>query len=148
MAILHKHTSFASPISILTPNSLANNGRTNQSTAVDNDLTANQQLYFDVEGVFAWGSAPTDGSVMRLYYFPSIDGGTTYPIGDSSNPPSLSQLVATFVLTAQTAQRIVIPNLLMPAGKTKFLLENLSGQALSGSGNTVRIALHAQQTTS
>jgi hypothetical protein len=151
MAIIHKHTALATPITLLTGaaiNSLANNARTLGATAIDNDLASNRQLLGDFELTLSFAVAPTADSVVKLFLKASIDGGVTYPTGSGSVIPSPSLLVATFVLTAQTSQIIVVTDVPMPAGKSLPLLENLSGQAFGSSGNTLRVALHAQQTVS
>lgn len=118
-------------------NSLANNALSAASSAV----SGNRDIYADFELVLA-SLSPAAPNYCNLYILEAVDG-TNYPAATASvlrNQPA--QLLCTFPLdlTAATAQRVVVRNVLIPPGNFKVALDNQAGIGLASSGNTVKMS--------
>lgn len=112
------------------------------SSAFDNTsglyLWALFELYID-----SFGSAPTAGELVNIYFADSIDG-SNYADGAAGSPASDlngSHFVFAFSVRNEAgAQRIMIPNpIVIPPVKFKVLLVNKTGQTFAASGNTLKI---------
>lgn len=123
-------------------NSLANNAAAISASAITNTTELDQ--YADFELVFQHGSAPTADTTHDLYLVRSVDG-TNYEDSSSSRPPAMGS-VGSFVCDNTTsAQRKVIPSILLPPGDHKIMLVNKSGQAMASSANTLKALVYNQQ---
>lgn len=118
-------------------NSLANNGSSAASSAIDN--TTALDMWADLElNLGTFGSAPSAGAYVEIYLIPSVDG-TNYADGSSSVAPAQELLVGAFSVRANTAaQRLALRGVPVPPGLFKFLAINKTGQAMNASGNTLK----------
>lgn len=131
----------SNPFSVMTTelNSLASTG-TATSAAVDNS----SDLYTegDFELVITYGTNPTAGSVIELYLARSVDGGSNY----EAVPPAGGVVGAFSLIASTSAQRIIIPNVVLPAGFFKaYVVAKTTGQTAAASGNTLRLMKYTQQ---
>jgi hypothetical protein len=139
----------ASGVDILTTelNSLANNAGSAPSTAVPND-TGNVDLdfYVDLELTVTFGSAPTDGFAVECYVVRQIDG-SNYEDASSSGPivPRNGFVGSFLVRNVTTAQRIIIPGVVLPPRDFKLMVVNKTGQAFPASGSKVRGYFYKEQ---
>ncbi len=144
---LQKHTAVSASSTLLTTemNSLATGNRTNASAAVDNDGSSNRYLFGTFELVCTFGSAPTAGRTVDLYFLPTLDG-TNYADGSSSVVPSDSGYVGSFAVRAvNTAQRLLLTGVPLPPTDFKVIVANNSGQTMAASGNTLKIVMSAYE---
>lgn len=122
-------------------NSLANNASV-ASSAIDNSSARHRFALCEL--VVTYGTNPTAGSSCGLYVLPSVDG-TNYPDFTSGSEPD-NALVALFPLLVNTsAQRIVIPRIVVPPGLFKLGLKNGAGQTMAASGNTLKYNLFSEE---
>jgi hypothetical protein len=142
-------TSFVlgSQTSVLTTelNSLANNAL-NISAAFDNTYGAagNGYVLADVELVVQFGTNPTAGTGIAVWFLQSQDG-TNYEDGDASTTPARRPDLVIPVRAVTTAQRI-IRRVNLPPGKLKVLAKNDgTGQAFAASANTLKIRPYTYQ---
>ncbi len=136
-------------------NSLANNALVVSSVGgssgiFDNTIgdsgVSNGYLLGDVEGHFAaFGTAPTAFTCLSLWFLQTIDG-TNYEDGSSSLTPARAPDVVIPFQNSTNAQRCILHNVPLPAGKFYVLAQNAgSGQAMASSGSTVKIRPYTPQ---
>jgi hypothetical protein len=126
-------------------NSLANNSLA-LGAAFDNTQgqTGDGYTLCDVELVVTYGTAPTASTACSLWLLATQDG-TNYEDGGSSTTPARFPDLTIPLQAVTTAQRIVRRTWL-PWGKWKPLLKNDgTGQAMSASGNTLKVRPVARQ---
>ncbi len=123
-------------------NSLANTARA-ISSAIDNSGSSDKYLFCDAELSVTFGSAPVAGTVIALYFLPSVDG-TNYP-DDAYADLQEALWVGSFIMRNATAQRRVLRGILLPPKLYKVVLKNISGQAFPASGSTVKLLPYATQ---
>lgn len=140
MANIGKWNAPSAVVTVLTTelNALANNTMAAVSAAVANQT--NLDVYSDWELVLA-SLSPTAGAHVDVYIAEAVDG-SNYP-ADAAATMRLqaSQLLCTFGLgiTAATAQRTVVRNVVIPPGTFKIYLDNQSGVALGATSNTLKM---------
>jgi len=114
-------------------NSLANDAGV-VSAALPN---TNLDTYADFELVCTHGTAPVADRTWDLYAVRQVDA-TNYEGATAARPPA-NGFLGSFVLNAvNTAQRMVLPEMMLPPYAYKLLLVNKSGQAAAASGNTLK----------
>jgi hypothetical protein len=110
------------------------------STTYDNSVNLN--IYCDVEVVINCTGTPVSGSYVALYIWEAIDG-TNFPAqSDADLRLTTTQLFCTIPIgvTANSAQRVVVRNLVLPPAKFQFKLDNQIQVVLSSTtSNTVRM---------
>jgi hypothetical protein len=121
-------------------NSLGNNTISAASATYDNSVAPGLDLYCDLEVVLA-SLSPTAGAYVSIYVWEAVDGSTFPAQSDADLRLTTSQLfcVVPIGVTATTAQRVVVRNLILPPAKIQFKLDNQTGVALNASGNTVKV---------
>lgn len=120
-------------------NSLANNSLAISST-FDNTQGAAGDGYVlcDLELVVTYGTSPTAGTGVSVWFLQTQDG-TNYEDGGTSTTPARSPDVVFPLLATTSAQRI-IRRASLPQGAVKALAKNDgTGQAMAASGNTLKI---------
>lgn len=120
-------------------NSLANNALV-ACTVFNNTVgsTGDGYVLCDVELVVTYGSAPTAGTGVSLWWLLAPDG-TNYEDGSSSITPARMPDVVFPLRAVTTAQRIV-RRVWLPWGLITPLLKNDgTGQAFAASGNTLKV---------
>jgi hypothetical protein len=117
-------------------NSLGNSSlSTPTESGATYDNSANLDLYANFELALA-SLNPTGSPYCALHFLPTFDG-TNYADAAAS---LTSHVLCSFPLTTgSAAKRVTVKNVLLPALKGKFALENGSGVSLAASGNTVKI---------
>lgn len=128
----------AAPTTVLSTglNALAAGARA-ISAALDNGT--DRALWAMLELLVTFGTGPTAGSAMELYLLPSIDDGASFADGDAATVPAPGSLAAVFaVRSVITAQRVIVPRLLIPPGQYKWLIQNSGNQPMAATGNTLR----------
>lgn len=134
------HKAYGTTTSALTTelNSLANNGNTAASAAIDN--TSALDLFMDLELVIATqGSARATGAAIYVFAVYAVDG-TNY--GDVNETTAV--WLATFPMdAATTARRMAATDVPMPPGLFKLFVRNVTGQALAASSNTLKYRPHS-----
>lgn len=97
----------------------------------------------------AAGGTPAVGAVINCWFLNSTDGGTTFEETDatpSTTVPALprsADFQISFPASALIANHIYFANgysFRLPAGSYKLLCQNMIGQALNASGNTIVVA--------
>lgn len=119
-------------------NSLANNAQAVSAAAIS--LTAGEPGYESVEGelVVTFPSAPNANFCILVWLLREIDG-TNYEDGSASVTPTRNPDLIFPVRPVTTAQRI-IQVCDLPPGSFKTLVRNdATGQAIAGSGNTLKL---------
>lgn len=118
-------------------NALGNGNRTNAGTEINNGTNLDQ--YGKLELLVDFVSAPTAGAFVNIYTVTAPDD-TNYEDGSSSVDPGSHRLVATIQVRADTAaQRLTSRPFPLEPSKTKFILENKTGQAFPASGSTLTL---------
>ena len=118
-------------------NSLSNGSYTAAGSAIDN--SANLDVYGWVELAVTFGSAPSAGGYVNVYAVQALDG-TNYEDGGGSVAPGKHLLVATIPVRAvTTAQRVRSRRFTLDPAKTKYVLEDQTGQAFPASGSTLTL---------
>lgn len=143
-----QHSALQSAITVLSGglDALANGAHSAASTAVDNANSANRFLLGDFELTVTFGTAPTAGKTCDLYLLASVDG-SNYPEGGGATAPAFGSYAASIPVRAvNTAQRLTIVNVALPAGLFKVVLTNNTGQAMSASGHVLKLAMHTLET--
>jgi hypothetical protein len=110
------------------------------STTYDNSVNLN--IYCDVEVVINCTGTPVSGAYVAIYIWESVDG-TNFPAqSDADLRLTTTQLFCTVPIgvTANSAQRVVVRNLVMPPAKFQLKLDNQIQVVLSSTtSNTVKI---------
>jgi hypothetical protein len=127
-------------------NSLAAGDREISSSAVSNSTELD--LLCDAELVVGFGSSPSVGALIELYFLPSVDG-SNYPEGSGTLDPQSVLRVGTFeVRLAQTsAQRLVIPRIPLPPATFHTIIKNGTTQAFASSSNTLKLKPYKYQSS-
>lgn len=128
-------------------NSAADSEWTDLSDEIDN--TSNLYVMADVEIVLASAAFTGVDSGIGVYIIPSADG-TNYPnwTGNvATDEQENTQYFVGFGTTSGStaAQRIVVRDVALPAGKYKFAFRNQGGVALAASGNSAGWRPHSYQ---
>lgn len=139
-----KHKAYATIASALTTelNSLASNGNSAASSAIDN--TTALDLFADLEiNLATQGSARVASATIYVYMTQALDG-TNY--GDTNEVTA--EVIAAFIFdAATTARRATLKDVPIPPGLFKLFVRNVTGQALAASGNTLKYRLHSVETS-
>ena len=112
---------------------------TMQKSTAPYDNTTNLDLYVDIEINLA-SLSPATGAFVALYVGETVDG-TNFPAQSGADMRLTTTQLLTSVpigVTAATAQRVVIRNVVIPPAKFDVYLDNQTGVALNASGNTVK----------
>jgi hypothetical protein len=121
-------------------NALATNTMTAASTTYDNGTNLN--IYCDLETVINCTGTPSAGAYVAVYIWEAPDGSNFPAQSDADLRLTTTQLFCTVPIgvTANSAQRVVVRNLVMPPAKFQFKLDNQIGVVLSSTTNsTVKI---------
>ena len=131
---------FTTPIAIETVLSTGLNSRPSDEGAISAALTVDALLYADFELAVTFGVAPTAGKVCELYLVRQIDGTNDedYSTSSVAYGPANGYVGAFPVRAVTTAQRIIVPGVLLPSLDFKVLLINRTGQTMAASGNTLK----------
>jgi hypothetical protein len=114
-------------------------GVTSGDIANSSDL----DMFADLELVCTHGTAPVVDRTWDVYMVRRVDG-TNYENGSATRPPANGYL-GSFKLDAVTsAQRMVVPGVVLPPGTFRILLVNSSGQAAAATGNTLKLLVYNQ----
>lgn len=135
------------PVSLITTdlNSLTTTGAA-LSAAIDN--TSGLDLYMDLELLITYGTNPTANSIISAWVARSVDGGSNYEDASATGPiKPRSGAVGAFSLRAvTTAQRMIIPQVIVPPGFFKVLVcAETTGQTAAASGNVLRARFYKEQ---
>jgi hypothetical protein len=117
-------------------NSLANSAAV-LSAVLSNDQATELDLYCTFELNVTFAVAPTENSQVELYIVWAIDG-TNYETNSSEGRPKNGYVGGFIVDNVTTAQRITVPNVLVPPMDFKIMVINKTGQAFPASGSTVK----------
>ncbi len=118
-------------------NALANGSRTAVGTEINNATNLDQ--YGKLELAVDFVSAPSAGAYVNVYALTAADG-TNYEDGSSSLAPGSQCLVARIEVQAVTpAQRLTSQRFALDPAKTKFILENQTGQPFPATGSTLTL---------
>lgn len=139
MANIGKWNTPSSPVTVLSTelNSLGDQTQSAASSAIANNT--NLDIYVDVEVNLA-SLSPGAGAYVVLYILEAIDG-SNYPAQSATDLRlTNTQLLCVIPIgvTATTAQRVVVRNVVIPPGSFKIILDNYAGASLAASGNTVK----------
>lgn len=115
------------------------------ATLAEYDASAAGELNFvcDIELVLKTAAAPTAGAICELYFLMALDG-TNFT--DTDGPPA-NVFATSWVLVAVDNKRYTARDVVLPACKLKGYFRNVSGQATSASGTSVKIFPRRQQGT-
>lgn len=135
------YTARAAAATVLTTelNTLANGALSAVSAAQDNATAGLRDLYAQVEiYIAAQGTNRTAGAYLALYLIPELDG-TNY--GATPDECAENYFAGAVALDdgALAARYLIIDQVRLPVGDYKVALRNGTGQALAGSGNTVKL---------
>ena len=141
------------PLTLMTTelNALANNAAALSSVLGGTGVVPNGtdlDLYADIEILVTFGVAPTANNTIDIYIVRSVDGGTNFEDASATGPvlPKNGYVGSGILRAVTTAQRMVIPAVLLPPGDFKVMVvNNNTGQALAATGNTVRAFFYHQQ---
>lgn len=143
---LTKYSTLGTATSLITTgmNSLANDGRAG-SSAVANSTNRNTLGVFEL--VVTFGTAPTAGRTVDLFLVPALDG-TNYADGhDAAVDPTANSYAGSFVVRGvNTAQRLVVTDVQLPATNFKAVVVNRAGQAFAASGNVLTVRAYDYDT--
>ena len=118
-------------------NSLANNALVTSSAIT---LSTGEPGYqrCEAELVVTYGTAPTANTACVVWLLREIDGAN-YEDGSSTVTPSRNPDLVFPLRAVTTAQRIVVTGDLPPGSFVALLRNDGTGQAMSASGNTLKI---------
>lgn len=118
-------------------NSLGNNTMSAASSAISNQT--NLDIYVDIEVNLA-SLSPAAGAYVALYILEAVDGSNYPAQSDSDLRLTGTQLLCVIPVgvTATTAQRVAVRNIIIPPGTFEIKLDNQTGVSLGASGNTVK----------
>jgi hypothetical protein len=98
---------------------------------IEVDNATDRNMYADFDLLCRFAAAPSAGGYVALYLVSAVDG-TNYADGDDSVVPPATAMVGTFPVRAvDTAQRVALRHVLLPATKFKPMVINKSGQAMT-----------------
>lgn len=118
-------------------NSLANNGLAAKATALS--ITSSLYVIAEVELKVTYGTNPTANTGCSVWWCREVDG-TNYEDGfDASLTPARAPDVVLPVRAVTTAQRIIRTCIIPPGAFYPLLKNDGTGQAMSASGNTLKI---------
>jgi hypothetical protein len=118
-------------------NALANAARTAAGAVIDNATNLDQ--YGKLELTVDFVSAPSAGAVVNVYMV-TAPNGTNYEDGSGTVDPGAHTLVAVIPIRVDTAaQRLTSRLFTMQPALSKFILENLTGQAFPASGSILKL---------
>jgi hypothetical protein len=113
------------------------------SGTVSNDAALELDRFADAELLVTFGTAPVADLAVALYLRRSING-TDFEDASASRPPA-NGLVGVFPLAAvTTAQRLIIPGIVLPPTDFQWYVVNNAGQAFAASGNTLRVRYYTE----
>jgi hypothetical protein len=124
-------------------NTLATATGSSLGTEYDNTLTTTGNMWADFELFAAFAAATNADSTVDLYIVPAPDG-TNYCDGGVAVQP-VNFFRGSWSLRATTSYRLVVHQVALPPTKFKIFVVNNSGQAMSASGNTVRMVGYREQ---
>lgn len=139
MATIKWSAAFTDRSTVLTTelNALANGSRTAAGTEISNQTNLDEFGKFELSVDFV--SAPSAGAYVNVYMVTAPDA-TNYDDGSATVDPGQHTLIATIPVRADTAaQRLMSPLFMLIPAKTKFILENKTGQAFPASGSTLKL---------
>jgi hypothetical protein len=122
-------------------NSLANNTNVAASAAYDNTPSSGAgdgSPLAEIELVCTFGTAPTAGTSIALWFLQRPDG-TNYEDGSSSVTPARAPDCVLPLRAVTTAQRVVIEVAIPPGPFIALARNDATGQSLASSGNTIKI---------
>jgi hypothetical protein len=125
-------------------NSLANGAYSAASATLNNEFAGglgNGALFCSVEGHFVFGSPPTAGTGVAVWFHRCVDGANCDTAFDSDGSPASGKTPALIlpVSAGQTDTRVTVQTV-CPEGLFKVqVLSDSTGQAMASSGNTVKI---------
>jgi hypothetical protein len=138
-----KHKAYTASIaSALTTelNALANGSNSAASSAIDN--TSNLDLYHDLTFTVGTTTSRTAGGYVAVYLVPALDGSNYDDVHEVT-----AELVAVFTLdAATTARQVTRRDVPVPPGLFKYFLRNVTGQALTATGNLLEYRAHSIET--
>lgn len=115
-------------------NSLANDAISSLGTALANQTNKDQYATFELSVTF--GTAPSTGGYVNLYEVIAPDGTND---GSSANAVQMRLVCAIPVHATTSAQRLHSGLVTLRPARSKYALENKSGQAFPSSGSTVKV---------
>jgi hypothetical protein len=114
-------------------NAIADGAAVEVDVANDTD----RDVIADLELLISFGTAPTADKTIDVFWRRTIDG-TNYEESSGSRPPANGG-VGSFVLNNTTsAQRYILPGVMIPPKGGKLVIRSSAGQTASSSGNTLR----------
>ncbi|MBY0490645.1 MAG: hypothetical protein K2R93_12455 [Gemmatimonadaceae bacterium] len=109
------------------------------AAAVEVDVAndTDRDILVDLELQISFGTAPTADKTIDVYWRRTIDG-TNYEDSSASRPPANGG-VGSFVLDNTTsAQRKILPGVVIPPKGGKLVIRSSAGQTAASSGNVLR----------
>lgn len=133
------------PITVISTdlNALAGGGGTLTSAPVSNDTERDMWADFELT-VPTLASAPADGDTLANVYFVRQIDGTNFETATASVAPGLPDMTFKARGTG-TAQRMIVPHVLLPPRSFKLLLINRDATAYTATGNTLKMYAYAEQ---
>jgi hypothetical protein len=135
--VINWDTAFNSRGNVLSTelNSLADAAFTAVGTEITNNTNLDQYGLLQLNVTF--GTNPSAGAYVNIYMVTAPDG-TNYEDGSATVLPAQACLIASIDIRASTtAQKRRTGLLTLLPAKTKFILENKTGQAFPASGSTL-----------
>jgi hypothetical protein len=124
-------------------NSLANEAFSDAGAEYDN--ASNLFRFGDFEIDVTYGTNPAADGYVALHLVKALDG-TNYEDGSSSLDPSNTTWVGAVNVQATTsAQKVTLTGVPLPPFKFKAILQNVAGQAMAASGNTVTLYPYVEE---
>jgi len=117
-------------------NSLADAGWSAAGTELANQTNLDE--FCDLVLAVTFGSNPSGTKRIDVYMVVAADG-TNYEDGSDTVAPQQKNLIGSFELRASTsAQKLALKRIVLLPFKTKFLIQNKSGQSFPSSGSTIK----------
>ena len=142
------YTALGTQVSVLTTqlDALANGGFTALSSVVSNDAPTTERMKLGMIEVFinTQGSNRSVGAYVGIYFVPTADG-TNY--GRTTGNAITNYMVAELAIddTALASGYLIAYNIPLPPTDFKIAAGNFTGQALAGSGNTVKFTPYSSE---
>ena len=92
-------------------------------------------LYADFDLLCRFAAAASAGGYVALYFIQAVDGTNYADGGDAVVPPATSMAGMFPVRAVDTAQRVALAHILLPATKFKPLILNSGGQAFTNTSD-------------